>query len=134
MARKSRAQIEEAAIDMTPMLDVTFIMLIFFITTSSFVKEAGGPAALLPQANMAHAKPEANVFVNVTSDNLVYVDKRSVEPGAVRQVIEAVRTETPIGAVVIQADKRSKTGIVIQVMDQVKMAGVENVSLAATVE
>ena len=132
MARRSRAQVEEAQIDMTPMLDVTFIMLIFFITTSSFVKEAG-VSVFAPSASLATAKPEANVFVAVTAANQVYVDKRNIEPGAVRQAIENLKSETPIGAVVIQADKRSKTGVVVQVLDQVKMAGVENVSLAATV-
>ncbi len=133
MARKSRSQLEEAQIDMTPMLDVTFIMLIFFITTSSFVKESG-VEVLRPNAAEAKARPEANVFVGVTADNQVYVDKRATEVGAVRQMIEVIRAETPIGAVVIQADKRSKTGTVVQVLDQVKMAGVENVSVAATVE
>ncbi len=132
MARKSRGQVEEAQIDMTPMLDVTFIMLIFFITTSSFVKEAG-VQVIAPTAALATAKPEANVFVGVTAENQVYIDKRNVEPGAVRQAIESIKAETPIGAVVIQADKRSKTGTVVQVLDQVKMAGIENVSVSATV-
>ena len=133
MARKQRGQSEDAQIDMTPMLDVVFIMLIFFITTASFVKESGVQVQR-SLANMASARPEANIFVGVTADNSIWVDKRPVEISAVRGAIERLRQEVPVGSVVIQADRRSKAGIVVSVMDQVRAAGIADVSVSAGVE
>lgn len=133
MARKSHGQVEDAQIDMTPMLDVVFIMLIFFITTASFVKEAG-VTTQRPEANQAVARTQANVFVGVTDNDQIWIDKRQVEVNTVRRAIETIRQETPIGAVVIQADKKAKAGIVVAVLDQIRAAGVEDVSVAATVE
>lgn len=133
MARKSHGQVDEAQIDMTPMLDVVFIMLIFFITTASFVKEAG-VATQRPDASQALARSQANVFVGVTDNDQIWIDKRQVEVNTVRRAIETISQETPIGAVVIQADKKAKAGIVVAVLDQIRAAGVEDVSVAATVE
>lgn len=130
MARKQRVQSEDAQIDMTPMLDVVFIMLIFFITTASFVKEAGVNVRS-PSASTADPRPKANIFVGVTAENTIWVDKRPVEVTAVRQAIERLRQEVPVGSVVIQADRESKAGIVVQVLDQVKAAGIADVSVAA---
>lgn len=133
MSKSSRGQQEEAQIDMTPMLDVVFIMLIFFITTASFVREAGIEVQS-PEANMAIKKPEANIFVAVGADNKIWVDKRNVEAPVLRQVIESLRAENPGGAVVIQADKQSDVGTVIAALDAIKAAGVEDVSVATEVE
>lgn len=133
MAKKSRGQAEEAQIDMTPMLDVVFIMLIFFITTAAFVREAGIEVRS-PEATMALKKPEANVFVAVSADNKIWVDKRQVEAPVLRQVIESLRAESPGGAVVIQADKEANVGVVIAALDAIKLAGVEDVSVATQVE
>ena len=133
MARKNRGLAEEAQIDMTPMLDVVFIMLIFFITTASFVKEAG-VEVLSPEANMAIKKPEANIFVAVSADNKIWVDKRQVEAPVLRQVIETLRAESPGGAVIIQADKRADVGMTIKALDAIKAAGVEDVSVATKVD
>ena len=130
MARKQRVQSEDAQIDMTPMLDVVFIMLIFFITTASFVKEAGVNVRS-PKAETADPRPKANIFVAVTAESTVWVDKRPVEVTAVRQAIERLRQEVPVGSVVIQADRESKSGVVVQVLDQVKAAGIADVSVAA---
>lgn len=133
MARKQRGQTEDAQIDMTPMLDVVFIMLIFFITTASFVKEAGVQVQRSVAAT-ATARPEANIFVAVTAENSIWVDKRPVEISAVRGALERLKQEVPVGSVVIQADKRSKAGVVVAVMDQVRAAGIADVSVAAGVE
>jgi len=133
MARKQRGQTEDAQIDMTPMLDVVFIMLIFFITTASFVKEAGVQVQR-PLAQTANARPEANIFVGITAENSIWVDKRPVELSAVRANIERLKQEVPVGSVVIQADRRSKAGVVVSVMDQVRAAGINDVSVAAGVE
>lgn len=133
MARKQRGQTEDAQIDMTPMLDVVFIMLIFFITTASFVKEAGVQVQR-PLAQTANARPEANIFVGITAENSIWVDKRPVELSAVRANIERLKQEVPVGSVVIQADRRSKAGVVVSVMDQIRAAGISDVSVAAGVE
>jgi biopolymer transport protein ExbD len=133
MARKQRGQTEDAQIDMTPMLDVVFIMLIFFITTASFVKEAG-VSVQRPLAQTATARPEANIFVGITAENSIWVDKRPVELSAVRANIERLKQEVPVGSVVIQADRRSKAGVVVSVMDQVRAAGIADVSVSAGVE
>jgi len=133
MARKQRGQNEDAQIDMTPMLDVVFIMLIFFITTASFVKESG-LTILHPEAPSASSRPEANIFVGISADNAVWVDKRPVEVSAVRGAVERLKQEVPVGSVVIQADRRSMSGVVIQVMDQIRAAGITDVSIAAARE
>jgi len=132
MARKKHSSIdEEAQIDMTPMLDIVFIMLIFFIVTTSFVKEAGLEVNR-PTASSAQTVKKGNIMVAVGAAGDVWVDKRRIEVDAVRANIERLRAESPDGAVVIQADTEANAGVVVKVMDQIKMAGVESISIAAT--
>jgi len=122
---------EEASIDMTPMLDIVFIMLIFFIVTTSFVKESGIDVSR-PNAATAEVKERAHIMVGISSNNEVFIDKRKVDIRAVRANVERLRMESPEGAVVVQADKGSKTGLLVQVMDQVRLAGISNISIAAS--
>ncbi len=129
--RRVRRQEEDSGIDLTPMLDVVFIMLIFFIVTTSFVKESGMDIAR-PSAKKAEKKPQASIFVAITDAGEVWIDNRSVDIRAVRANIEKLHAESPEGTVVIQADKNSKTGLLVQVMDQIKLAGVEKISVAAS--
>ncbi|AWL11357.1 Biopolymer transport protein exbD2 [Saliniradius amylolyticus] len=130
MARKIREEEEEAAIDMTPMLDIVFIMLIFFIVTTSFVKEAG-IEVLKPAATQATKFKNANIFVAVTEDGDVWLDKRQVEVESVRSNIERLLAEQPTRVVFVQADQKAKHGVVVKVMDQIKAAGIEQISVAA---
>ncbi|EPS3431493.1 ExbD/TolR family protein [Vibrio alginolyticus] len=129
--RYSSDSSDETAIDMTPMLDIVFIMLIFFIVTTSFVKEAGLEVNR-PTASSAQTVKKGNIMVAVGAAGDVWVDKRRIEVDAVRANIERLRAESPDGAVVIQADTEANAGVVVKVMDQIKMAGVENISIAAT--
>ncbi|MEF1245982.1 biopolymer transporter ExbD [Vibrio owensii] len=129
--RYSNDSSDEAAIDMTPMLDIVFIMLIFFIVTTSFVKEAGLEVNR-PTASSAQTVKKGNIMVAIGAAGDVWVDKRRIEVDAVRANIERLRAESPDGAVVIQADTEANAGIVVKVMDQIKMAGVESISIAAT--
>ncbi|MGF1738891.1 MULTISPECIES: ExbD/TolR family protein [Photobacterium] len=129
--RYSSESSDEAAIDMTPMLDIVFIMLIFFIVTTSFVKEAGIDVNR-PSASTAQTVKKGNIMVAVGAAGDVWVDKRRVEVDAVRANIERLRAESPDGAVVIQADEEAKSGVVVKVMDQIRMAGVQSISIAAT--
>jgi len=130
MRRRHAHSEEEAEINLTPMLDVTFIMLIFFIVTASFVKESGIDVNR-QYASQAETKERANIFIAITENGQVWIDKRIVDPRAVRANIERLHAENPQGAVVIQADKNSKNGLLVQVLDAAKAAKVENVSLAA---
>lgn len=127
MARKHASE-EEAQIDMTPMLDVTFIMLIFFIVTTSFVKEAGVDVAR-PEAATAFAQ-KGNIMIGVSSTGQVWMSKRQITMDAVRPYVEAARGESPESSVVIVADRLAPAGTVIQVMDQARLAGVTNIAIA----
>ncbi|MFC6440760.1 biopolymer transporter ExbD [Bowmanella sp. JS7-9] len=121
---------EEANIDMTPMLDVVFIMLIFFIVTASFVKEAGIDVNR-PDAATAVAKPRANILVAISDKGEIWINKRQVDVRAVQANIERLHAENPQGTVVIQADRKSTTEVLIKVMDAARAAGIEDVSIAA---
>ena len=121
---------DEADIDITPMLDVVFIMLIFFIVTSTFIKESGIDVNR-PQAATAVKKAKANILIAINDNNEIWIDRRQVDIRSVRPNIERLHAENPQGSVVIQADKESKTDTLIQVMDASRQAGVYNVSIAA---
>ena len=122
---------EENEINLTPMLDVVFIMLIFFIVTASFIKEAGIDVNR-PDAPVTETKPEdANILVAISANDEIFIDRRLIDPRAVRANIERLHAENPEGSVVILADKASQTGLVIQVLDQARLAGIESVAVAA---
>jgi biopolymer transport protein ExbD len=128
--KKARKQTE---VNVTPMLDVVFIMLIFFIVTASFVKESGLDINR-PDAATAERKERGNILVAISDTGQIWIDKRQVDPRAVRANIERLHAENPQGAVVIQADRDSKSGLVVEVMDAARLAGVSNVSIAADIE
>ena len=133
MARRDKArQEEESEVNMTPMLDVVFIMLIFFIVTASFVKESGIDVNR-PNAATAERKEKGNIIVAISENNQIWIDRRQVDPRALRANIERMHAENPNAAVVIQADEESKNKLLVQVMDAARMAGVKNVSIAADV-
>ena len=129
MGRKVRVE-EDAAIDMTPMLDIVFIMLIFFIVTTVFVKEAGIEVNK-PNGTLAVSPKNANIFIAITEDGKVWVDKREIDTDSVRANLDRLMAEQPSDVIIIQADKASKTGFLVETMDQVRLAGVQNVSIAA---
>ena len=131
MRRNNRRGGEDnpSEIDLTPMLDVVFIMLIFFIVTASFIKEAGIEVNR-PEASTANKKKNVNILVAVSATNEIWIDKRRVDKRAVRSVIERMHAENPKGAVVVQADKASTTDTVTSVIDSARAAGVYDVSLA----
>ncbi len=133
MRRYSQQAEEEPGIDLTPMLDVVFIMLIFFIVTSSFIKESGIEVNR-PQADSASSQEKGNILIAVTADGQVWLDKQIVDVRSVRAHVERMRQEQPEGVVVVQADQDARTGLVVKVMDQARLAGVEDVVLAASTE
>ncbi len=121
---------DEQEINTTPMLDVVFIMLIFFIVTASFVKEAGIDVNK-PEAATTQAKEKANILIAIDADGDIWIDRRQIDPRAVRANIERLHAENPQGTVVIQADNDARTGVLVQVMDAARQAGVYDVAIAA---
>ena len=130
MFESTASEEEESEINITPMLDVVFIMLIFFIVTASFVKEAGIDVNR-PDAQTAVRQERANILIAISENNDIWIDQRLVDPRALRANIERLRAENPEGSVVIQADKKSVTETLVMVMDAARQAGVYNVSIAA---
>jgi biopolymer transport protein ExbD len=130
MFDNTNSEEEESEINITPMLDVVFIMLIFFIVTASFVKEAGIDVNR-PDAETAVRQERANILIAISETNEIWIDQRQVDPRALRANIERLRAENPEGSVVIQADKKSVTETLVTVMDAARQAGVYNVSIAA---
>ncbi len=121
---------EESEINLTPMLDVVFIMLIFFIVTASFIKEAGIDVNR-PDAPVTESKPEdANILVLINANDEIWIDRRLIDPRAVRANIERLHAENPDGSVVIQANKKSTNKVLVWVMDASRSAGVYNISIA----
>jgi len=127
---RRHAHTEEAEINITPMLDVVFIMLIFFIVTTSFTKETGA-VVNKPVAPQATALRNGTILIAIKPDDDIWMSKRSIELREVRQMVERARAENPEGSVVIVADRGSRIGTVTQVMDQVRLAGVEGIAISA---
>ena len=132
MRRRRARGDDDSEVNMTPMLDVVFIMLIFFIVTASFVKESGIDVNR-PDAATAERKERGNILVAISPTGQIWIDKRQVDIRAVRANIERLHAENPQGAVVIQADTESKNGLLVQVMDAARLAGVHSVSIAAEI-
>lgn len=130
LAKVLQEQEEAEEINMTPMLDVVFILLIFFIVTASFVKEAGIEVNR-PEAATAVKKERANILVAISDTGEIWINKRRVDVRAVQANIERLKAENPQGTVVIQADQKATTDVLIKVMDSARAAGVFDVSIAA---
>lgn len=129
--RRRHFQEDEAEINITPMLDVVFIMLIFFIVTTSFVKETGVTISR-PTASAAKQVKKGNILVAIKDTGKIWINKREIDIRAVRAVVEKMHAENPEASAVIIADRGSRTGDLVTVMDQIKAANVEKISIAAT--
>jgi biopolymer transport protein ExbD len=130
--RKFSKNDDEAEINMTPMLDIVFIMLIFFIVTASFVSESGLDVSA-PDPNQPpppEDQDKKNILVQVSNNNTIKVDFRRVDIRQVRANIQRLHAENPEGIVVIQASPDSDAGILVEIYDQANLAGVSKVSLA----
>ena len=127
----SADQEEQHGIDLAPMLDFVLNLLIFFIVIAVFVKEIGITVSR-PNAQKQENKKAGSIFIAVRPNGEIWIDKRVIDLRAVRANVERAHASKPDDAVVVIADKAAPTGVVVQVMDQVRQGGVENVSLAAT--
>ncbi len=128
-----RANSKNLELNIAPLIDMVFILLIFFLVTTSFVKETGVDIAR-PTASTAVSKTKTTILIGVTKDNTIHIDRRKVDVRAVRVNVERALAENPEGNVVIVADKESLTGLVITVMDACKLAGAPNVAIAANLD
>jgi biopolymer transport protein ExbD len=120
---------EQSEINLTPMLDVVFIMLIFFIVTASFIKQAGIDV-LRPEAVTGEQRPTVSVLVAISETGEIWVDKKKVEPTAVRAAIERLHAENPKGSVVVQADKAAKNERLMMVLSAVRAIGISDVAVS----
>ena len=120
----------ENEISLTSMLDVVFIMLIFFIVTASFIKEVGIDVSR-PDAPPAVIPSDSNILITIGENSGIWMGRRLIDPRAVRANIERMHAENPDASVVIQPDRRSFNDTLVQVMDASREAGVYDISIAA---
>jgi biopolymer transport protein ExbD len=116
---------------MTPLIDMVFILLVFFVVNTSFVKETGVEIQR-PSAKSAVKQEQATILIAVNHQGEIWIDKQRVDLRALRGHIERLHAESPEGSVVVLADNASETGIVMQVVDQARLAGIAKVAVAAT--
>ena len=127
--RKPTQQEEEKVADLTPMLDVVFIMLIFFIVTATFIKETGIEVNR-PDTKTAQFKKTVSLLVAVSPDSSIWIDKKKVDIRNVRPLMERLHAENPKGGLVIQADMDSKVEKVLAIMDAARTIGISQVAIA----
>ena len=130
MRRKRVKQEEDADIDITPMLDIVFIMLIFFTVTATFVRESGIDVPR-PDAETAVKQNRVAILIAIRDNNEIWINRRQVDLASVRANVEKLHAENPQGGAVIQADREAETGVLVEIMDQVRLAGVGAISIAA---
>ncbi len=130
MAKRHATQEEETEINITPMLDVVFIMLIFFIVTTSFIKETGIDPNR-PEAETASPNAHGNILIAISEFDQVWMNKGQVELAQIRAMVESAVAEIPESSVIIIADEKASTGVLIDLMDQVRLGGVANIMVAA---
>jgi len=124
------AEEEENEINLTPMLDVVFIMLIFFIVTATFIKEAGIQVER-PDTTTAESQDDAAILIAISPADEIWIDRKERDPRTIRSVIERLHAENPKGSIVIQADEGSTHETLVIVMEAAKAAGVTNVAIAS---
>ena len=120
-----------AEIDLTPMLDVVFIMLIFFIVVASFIKEAGVEVNRPDDNQPDNPDDSTSILVEVASDNQIWMENRRVDIRAVRANIQRLLAEDPEAPVTIKVEKGAEAGIVVDVADAARESGVAAVNWAS---
>ncbi len=135
MRRRKSGSSDEAEVDMTPMLDVVFILLIFFIVTSTFLSEVGFDLTPPPPSpDDPNRKTKPAVTINIDDTNGIFVDGRFTDIGSVRANIERRKAETPEVSVVIVASPGAKNRYVVEVFDQAKLSNIQNVNVVEAAE
>ncbi|MEX0914623.1 MAG: biopolymer transporter ExbD [Wenzhouxiangellaceae bacterium] len=134
MARSRRvAKADESDVNVTPLLDIVFIMLIFFIVTATFIKEPGVDVTR-PDAQTGEDQRLVSILVAIDSDNTIWINREEVSLDSVRATLERLRRENPRGSAVIQADGRAHSQYLVEVLEQIRAAGVEDVVAVSTIK
>lgn len=130
--RPSHSQREntEIGVNLTPLIDMVFILLIFFLVTASFTKESGIDVDR-PSAETATRQERGNLIIAINQNGEIWIDNQRVDLRAVRAQVQRLHAQNPEGTVIITADKQSRSGLMVDVMDQVRLAGVSNIAIAA---
>ena len=132
MARRSTFQKtggDDEDVNVTPLLDIVFIMLIFFIVTSTFVKEPGVDVTR-PEAVKATERRLASIIVAISADDEIWINNERVELNEVRAAVEQLRRENPKGTAVVQADSKSKSRMLVEVVTQIRATGISDVAVS----
>ncbi len=130
MRRRRDRRDSDPEINLTPMIDMVFILLIFFLVASSFVKEAGIEVNR-PVAQTAQTQGRGTIRIALSETGEIWMERRSIDIRAVRANVERMLAESPEASVVVLADETAHTGLLVQVMDQVRLAGVRDIAVAA---
>lgn len=128
--RHSGGESEDHGIDLAPMLDFVMNLLIFFIITTSFVREPG-ITVNKQEAATASARESGNILIAIRSNDEIWMDRRQVDIREVRPIVERIHVERPEDTVIVIADKASKAGLLAQVMDEVTLGGIKEVAIGA---
>ena len=131
MIRRRKRPAEDSTIDITPMLDIVFIMLIFFIVVASFIKEAGVEVNRPDDNQPDNPEDSTSILVEVASDNQIWMENRRVDIRAVRANIQRLLAEDPEAPVTIKVEKGAEAGIVVDVADAARESGVAAVNWAS---
>ncbi len=130
---KRRSAMEEAAIDMAPLIDMTFLLLIFFLVNTNFVKETGIEVKR-PEASSGAEKKGDLILIGISNAGTIHMNGKRVDLSAVRPLVSQVRLKTPKAPVVLVADEGSRASVIVRVMDECRLAGAEEISLATKTE
>lgn len=130
-AKRRSSASQGIELNMGPLIDMVFLLLIFFIVTTTFVKETGVDVHR-PVAKTAERKEKSTILIGVTKEGSVYMENRAIDIRSVRANVEKALAESPEAGVIVVADEKSITGIVIKVVDQCRLAGAKSVSISAT--
>lgn len=128
-----RKKQKDMGIDMGPLMDIVFILLIFFVVTSSFTRETGVDVTK-PQAQSASQLEKENLLIAITREGTIHINERQVDLASLQDILKQSLTKTPDREAVIIADKGSETGVLVQVIDACNLSGVKKVSIAAQAE
>ena len=130
LSRRHAPDTEDTGIDLAPMLDFVMNLLIFFIITTSFIKEAG-TVVTKPEAQTATGRESGNLLIAIRENGDIWMDRKRIDLRDVRPLMERLHIERPDDTVVIIADKASNAGVVAEVMDEVRLAGIQDMMIAA---
>ncbi len=132
-SRHVQEQNAAASVNLTPLIDMVFILLIFFLVTASFTKESGIEVDR-PTASTATRQEQGSLIIGVSKTGEIWIEDQAVDIRSIRAHVERLHAQNPEGTVIILADKESSTGVTVNVLDQVRLAGVTNVAIAAAPE